>query len=811
MKKLALIVVAISAFPMFTFADFGGIWKTSSLWLCPETMQSDVNKNLLSWKDRTGKNIMIPTVRVTSPNPADCPGTIPTITPAVLNGYAALNLDGIVGYEGDHPGTYKTIFLLAKPTDTGAIFGLHEDSDVSTHPYFGKTSTGFIISDGTNSQSVTSANGTMSLFEIGYGSSAYDLAGINGVNYATNTLKLKRVLQQGYPMIGQRVEAFDRAAERASGQMMEVVAFNDPLTDIERWHVESYFAFKYGLALSGCSSGTPFVNTNYRRYVTSDLRVVWDGSSSELSSYYNQMNFVVRDDSAMINIHSAKTRNAANAIVYQVVNGSHFSSPSPLLQDLSYAICGTNQVLNTAVNYIKVKSDQFLLCWDQKYKFQQQNVPVVSMQINLSSDQVSLIDASAIGAVCYSPTDTLYRKGIYNSSTRVLTLDSLPISNQTTMQIVFKSTPCIPISGINPGSVSAMKLGTAVNQIFRVVNQTDTYSYTLASGTLPSGLSLSQEGVLSGVPKEKGTFAIVVRATSTSGGCYFDKSYSLTVQCLALTVSRTAPGAVAEGGFYSETFSTAGGIPPYLYSKLSGVFPAGLSLSESGVLSGVVASGEGGSYSYLIQSIDSMQCTGQLNSSMEVISANCMHSDYAHICDGEQYQYRGKIYADAGTYTDTVAGTNSCDSIYMLHLTKYPKYLQTIEATIASGESYSINGKTFNATGTYRDTLKSTNGCDSVFVLNLEVTPSLAAQRAYFGLHIYPNPCSDRLLIQTGAVPRSFTVELFDVNAKLIRKEEWLGMVPQQKAWNLQKFPAGVYFIRFTAGKQVYTERLVKR
>lgn len=809
MKKISFIIMLMALFPMLAKAEMGGIWKSSILWLCPETMQTDANSNLLSWTDRTGKNIMIATVRVTSPNNADCPGTIPTVTPSVLNGYAAMNLDGVVAYEGDHPGVYKTVFILAKPTQAGAVFGLHEDSDVSTHPYFNKTSTGYTLCDGTNTQTATISNETMSLYEIGYGGATYDLLGMNGYNYASGTQKLKRALQQGYPMIGQRVDAFDRAGARTTGQVMEVIAFNDPLTDLQRWHVESYFAFKYGISLAGCTTTSPFTNTLYRRYVTSDLKIAWDGSSSDLSSYYNQMNFVVRDDSAMISVHWAATRNASNSIVYQVANGKSYASPSPLLKDLSYAICGTNQVTNTSVNYFKgLKSKLFYWCWDKKFRFQQQNVPVVSMQVNLSSDQLSLVDASVAGALCYSPTDTLYRKGVYNASTGVLTLDSLPITNQTTIQLVFKTTTCIPISGINPGSVSTMKVGTAVSQTFKVVNVTDTYTYSVASGSLPDGLTLSADGVLSGVPRQKGTFPITIRAVAATGGCSFDKAYTLTVQCPTITLSRTAPGPVNDGGFYSETFSATGGVAPYSFSKLSGTFPVGLSLSQTGVLSGTVASGEGGMYSYVVQAADSAQCTGQTSASMEVVSASCMHVDYATICEGVSYSYRGKNYNTTGVYHDTVP-RNGCDSVYVLHLTVNPRYVKTIEASLEDGGSYTLNGKAYNVPGTFRDTLKTVSGCDSIFVLNLSSATS-AAQRAYFGLNLYPNPATDRVQIQTGAVPEDFSVELFDAHGRLLRREEWSAHIVHQKNWDIQKIPAGIYFIRFTAGKQVYTERLVK-
>jgi Secretion system C-terminal sorting domain len=47
----------------------------------------------------------------------------------------------------------------------------------------------------------------------------------------------------------------------------------------------------------------------------------------------------------------------------------------------------------------------------------------------------------------------------------------------------------------------------------------------------------------------------------------------------------------------------------------------------------------------------------------------------------------------------------------------------TTNASICSGSSYSFNGNSYNATGTYTATLRNAGGCDSVATLNLTVTP----------------------------------------------------------------------------------------
>ncbi len=88
-----------------------------------------------------------------------------------------------------------------------------------------------------------------------------------------------------------------------------------------------------------------------------------------------------------------------------------------------------------------------------------------------------------------------------------------------------------------------------------------------------------------------------------------------------------------------------------------------------------------------------------------------------------------ETYTESGTYVDTLKTINDCDSIVTYCLTIYPKKDTTLEQSICEGESYTENG--FNIitpqAGLVRDTLYTTcvgTGCDSTVYLLLTVNPS---------------------------------------------------------------------------------------
>ncbi|UYY57372.1 Ig-like domain-containing protein [Sphingomonas sp. S2-65] len=138
------------------------------------------------------------------------------------------------------------------------------------------------------------------------------------------------------------------------------------------------------------------------------------------------------------------------------------------------------------------------------------------------------------------------------SFTANVTDSSTPAFTQATGTLTLVvSAPALtlsPAAGALPGGTVA----TAYSQTFTASGGTPPFSFTSA-GTLPTGLSLSAGGVLSGNPTTAGTFNFTVTATDSSsagsGGPYsVSNSYSLTIAPQA-----PVAGAVSATVAYNST------------------------------------------------------------------------------------------------------------------------------------------------------------------------------------------------------------------------------------------------------------------
>jgi hypothetical protein len=96
-------------------------------------------------------------------------------------------------------------------------------------------------------------------------------------------------------------------------------------------------------------------------------------------------------------------------------------------------------------------------------------------------------------------------------------------------------------------------------------------------------------------------------------------------------------------------------------------------------------------------------------------------SKSASICPGFTYAFGGKLLNQAGTYKDTLTGVNGCDSIITLTLSLKTVVTSNVFDSICSGQTYNFNGKSLTSAGVYNDTISSSQGCDSIIHLNLAV------------------------------------------------------------------------------------------
>src|SRR5690606_10597356 len=100
--------------------------------------------------------------------------------------------------------------------------------------------------------------------------------------------------------------------------------------------------------------------------------------------------------------------------------------------------------------------------------------------------------------------------------------------------------------------------------------------------------------------------------------------------------------------------------------------------------------------------------------------------------EGGVYTYSGVDYAVAGQYVlDTLPAVTGCDTILTLNLAVDTFPVLYVDASICTGETYSIGGMDFTMSGTYLvDTLDAATGCDSIRILRLTVDDFVISTQA---------------------------------------------------------------------------------
>ena len=197
---------------------------------------------------------------------------------------------------------------------------------------------------------------------------------------------------------------------------------------------------------------------------------------------------------------------------------------------------------------------------------------------------------NASGVVIGTPTAT----GSFNATVHVT--DALGIVATKAFSLLIASpvtvdTPSLPAGRATvPYSVPLSASGGA-----------SPYQWSIASGGLPAGLSLSPGGVVAGTPTAASTTTVQVRATDTAGRSGV-RSYTVTITQLTIVTS-SLPAAVVGQAYTSPAMVTSGAVGSVAWSLNGGGTPAGLTLSLLGVVSGIPTAA--GSFAINVRATDS--------------------------------------------------------------------------------------------------------------------------------------------------------------------------------------------------------------
>jgi hypothetical protein len=141
------------------------------------------------------------------------------------------------------------------------------------------------------------------------------------------------------------------------------------------------------------------------------------------------------------------------------------------------------------------------------------------------------------------------------------------------------------------------------------------YTWSVASGTLPPGLTLSTSGLLAGTPTTVGASAFTVQAREGTRSDTTALTLTVVEQLVASTPSLLARGEVTRP--YSLAPTAHGGMTPYTWSVASGTLPSGLALDPAtGAIRGVPLTA--GAFPLQLSVKDSLGLTATVNVALTV-------------------------------------------------------------------------------------------------------------------------------------------------------------------------------------------------
>ncbi len=191
------------------------------------------------------------------------------------------------------------------------------------------------------------------------------------------------------------------------------------------------------------------------------------------------------------------------------------------------------------------------------------------------------------------------------------------------------------------------------------------YSWSVSSGNLPPGLTLSGTGVITGIPTSAGNFSFTVQVTDTQNNTATQQlSIMVTAGPLIITTTQLPNGT--QGVAYSAMLGAAGGAPPYTWSIASGLLPAGLMLNTAtGLISGTPSAT--GTSSFTAQVTDFMLQTVSaplqivINPALNSGSLNGLYAfSFNGFSNGSPFFMAGSFFADGnGTIVSGVLDLNN--------------------------------------------------------------------------------------------------------------------------------------------------------
>ena len=159
--------------------------------------------------------------------------------------------------------------------------------------------------------------------------------------------------------------------------------------------------------------------------------------------------------------------------------------------------------------------------------------------------------------------------------------------------------------------------------------------------------------------------------------------------------------------------------------------------------------------------------------------------------------------ASNNTATYTLSTSNNCDSIIILNLNLLESTSIQISDTSNLGVSYDFNGTMLDSNGIYVQILTNSVGCDSIITLDLTFISGIESQLEN-KIHIYPNPGKDELTISSDAVIGKLFLR--NLQGKIVKNT----LVNKNKLkLDISDLNSGIYILQFNNGSKIWNKKII--
>lgn len=156
--------------------------------------------------------------------------------------------------------------------------------------------------------------------------------------------------------------------------------------------------------------------------------------------------------------------------------------------------------------------------------------------------------------------------------------------------------PPVPDLVVTTANLVAGTVGTFYSASLAASGGVGPYVWSLMSGALPGGLSLSSTGAITGTPSQSGSFPFTAQVMDAQAPAdVATRALTLTVAAVppppppvpTLNITTTSLPLARRNRNYSRALAATGGVQPYAWRIANGTLPPGLTLNAStGVVSG---------------------------------------------------------------------------------------------------------------------------------------------------------------------------------------------------------------------------------